>query len=87
MMDGFLKQYAVYVQGYYQTVEFIDTIENKKWAEFLKRKRNEANKPLVSLLILPVQRLPRYEMLLEQVYSLSFLVAFFFFLFFCFLTF
>ena len=73
-MDDFLKQYAVYVQGYYQTVEFIDTIDNKKWNDFLKRKRDEAKKPLVSLLILPVQRLPRYEMLLEQVFVLFCLV-------------
>ena len=41
MMDDFLKQYAVYVQGYYQTVEFIDTITEKKWTEFLKKKRDE----------------------------------------------
>jgi hypothetical protein len=75
-----------------QAVEYLDTIDNKKWAEYLKRKRDEAGKPLVSLLILPVQRLPRYEMLLEQVYLLlNYLLTFlplspFSFLLSCFLT-
>ena len=71
VMEHLLRRYAVYVQGFHQSVEYLDTLTNKKWAEYLKTKRNEMQKPLNSYLILPVQRLPRYEMLFEQLYNLT----------------
>jgi len=71
VMEHLLKCYAIYVQGFHQSVEYLDTVTNKKWVEFLKQQSNELNKPLNSFLILPVQRLPRYEMLFEQLYDLT----------------
>eukprot|EP01083_Nonionella_stella_P143127 444140_1 len=60
----FLKIYTQYSEGFEQATSLVDALrqDNKKFQKFCM----ESKKDLGSLLITPIQRLPRYQMLLES---------------------
>jgi hypothetical protein len=66
----FLKMYTQYLNGYEQAIEILTQhTKNKKFQSFLAEKRDsEVCKGLdiMSYLIMPVQRIPRYELLLRE---------------------
>ncbi|XP_011194761.2 myosin-M heavy chain [Zeugodacus cucurbitae] len=70
-MAPFLKVYSVYAFGFRNAMLMLQEIENKN-TEFRKfmvqtETRPEVQLTLNSLMIVPIQRLPRYKLLLEQV--------------------
>eukprot|EP01088_Endostelium_zonatum_P019378 TRINITY_DN6656_c0_g1_i1.p1 TRINITY_DN6656_c0_g1~~TRINITY_DN6656_c0_g1_i1.p1 ORF type:complete len:921 (-),score=167.02 TRINITY_DN6656_c0_g1_i1:104-2866(-) len=74
--DVVLKHYPVmnlyteYISKYDRQVDLLQELEGKKqWKDWIKSKN--AKKSLVNYLILPVQRIPRYEMLLSQLLKLT----------------
>eukprot|EP00475_Leptophrys_vorax_P006006 TRINITY_DN13655_c0_g1_i1.p1 TRINITY_DN13655_c0_g1~~TRINITY_DN13655_c0_g1_i1.p1 ORF type:complete len:806 (+),score=221.61 TRINITY_DN13655_c0_g1_i1:147-2564(+) len=66
----FLKMYTQYLNGYEQSIEILTQhSKNKKFQSFLAERRDsEVCKGLdiMSYLIMPVQRIPRYELLLRE---------------------
>lgn len=63
----FLKMYTQYLNDYARALATIDACRtNKRFQAFLQAKREVMGTDLMSLLILPVQRIPRYEMLLRE---------------------
>ena len=64
----FFKMYSHYINNYDRLLELLHSNEfkrNKRLQNFLKSKVNE-NKPIESFLILPIQRVPRYKLLLTE---------------------
>ena len=66
----YLKMYTVYVSNYSQCLALVSKLSMQKdFARFLSTQRNGRNSgglDLMSYLIQPIQRIPRYEMLLTQ---------------------
>jgi RhoGEF domain len=67
----FLKMYSVYVSKYDRAIAVMGKhSSNKKFHSFLNKQRSDpdcAGLDLMSYLIMPVQRLPRYELLLAEI--------------------
>jgi len=74
-MADFLRMYTEYLNQYEQSMEvFQRNRKNKKFQRFLKQQREDpASKglDLCSYLIMPVQRIPRYELLLREMLRFS----------------
>jgi len=72
---NFMKMYTEYVSTYEQSIEILTKHrDNKKLYAFLDSKRKDPatnNMDLMSYLIMPVQRIPRYEMLLNEIVKRS----------------
>ena len=67
---AFLKMYTKYINEYNQSVQTLNDLvaSNKKVADFLEQKRSKCNGlDVMSFLIMPVQRIPRYVLLLKEV--------------------
>lgn len=63
----FLKMYAGYVQGYTGALEQLNDLRgHHKFKAFLSARREEHNMDLLSFMIMPVQRVPRYVLLLAE---------------------
>ena len=64
----FLKMYTQYLNSYEKAIATINSLrDNKKFQNFLKTKIVELNgKSLMYYLIMPVQRIPRYVLLLRE---------------------
>jgi hypothetical protein len=65
----FLKMYTQYLNGYETSMSVINTLSgSKQFKQFLESRRQdpEVTLDLMSYLILPVQRIPRYELLLRE---------------------
>jgi len=63
----FLKMYTQYLNAYPTALHTIDEYRNdKKFQHFLATKRAKHGLDLVSYLIMPVQRVPRYQLLLKE---------------------
>jgi hypothetical protein len=66
----FLKMYTLFCNGYEKSIEILARQgKNKKFQQFLADKRSSAackGMDIMSLLIMPVQRVPRYELLIRQ---------------------
>jgi hypothetical protein len=68
----FLKMYTQYLNGYPRSLQCInDNRNNKKFQAFLAEKRKACGLDLMSYLIMPVQRIPRYELLLREMKRLT----------------
>lgn len=68
----FLKMYTQYLNGYPRSLQCInDNRGNKKFQAFLADKRKACGLDLMSYLIMPVQRIPRYELLLREMKRLT----------------
>uniref|UniRef100_A0A6B2L1F2 DH domain-containing protein n=1 Tax=Arcella intermedia TaxID=1963864 RepID=A0A6B2L1F2_9EUKA len=68
-MCGYLRLYSRYAETYTQIEEALENIrKDKKFVTFLQEKwpKIEPTTYLSSLLITPIQRIPRYQMLLES---------------------
>jgi len=66
---GFLKVYTNYVQNYGNAIATLEELKkNKHFASWLEQTRQKegVNLDLGSFLIMPVQRVPRYNLLLEE---------------------
>ncbi|KAG8222268.1 hypothetical protein J437_LFUL001466 [Ladona fulva] len=72
----FLKLYSVYAYDYQKSLDLLDSLQRKssKLDEFIKNQegRPEVATKLISLLITPIQRIPRYCLLLKEVISHTF---------------
>ncbi|EFC44775.1 rhoGEF domain-containing protein [Naegleria gruberi] len=70
-MAPFFKAYVTYINNYDAAFELLERCEKKKNKFFQYMSDQTAKNPtehgLRSLLIMPVQRIPRYKMLLEQI--------------------
>eukprot|EP01084_Bolivina_argentea_P253754 426368_1 len=68
--SDFLKMYIEFVKQYQRILDIFaihgNKSKNKKLYKFLKQKRKE-KKPLTNLLIAPIQRIPRYLLLLKDI--------------------
>jgi hypothetical protein len=63
----FLKMYTQYLNNYTEALNTIDKQRsNVKFQAFLTEKRKKCGLDLMSYLIMPVQRVPRYELLLRE---------------------
>jgi hypothetical protein len=65
----FLKMYTQYLNGYESSMSVINSLNNnKQFKKFLesRRKDPEISLDFMSYLIMPVQRIPRYELLLKE---------------------
>lgn len=65
----FMKMYTSYINNYEKSLHALTLLgENKKWSKFLQETRSKSKDgmDLMSLLIMPIQRLPRYELLLKE---------------------
>jgi hypothetical protein len=65
----FLKMYSEYLRNYDNALVILQGLKtNKKFQAFLQEKRKDAEckLPLTSYLIMPIQRVPRYELLLRE---------------------
>mmetsp|Transcript_2262 Transcript_2262/g.5167 ORF Transcript_2262/g.5167 Transcript_2262/m.5167 type:complete len:532 (+) Transcript_2262:1670-3265(+) len=66
-MADFLKMYTQYVNGYENAMSTIHKLNKKKaFRKFLEEKQNSIRQGLMSFLIMPVQRIPRYVLLLKE---------------------
>ena len=70
----YFKIYVIYLNGYEPSISTINSLRtNKKFQEFLNKMRNRLNDisllDLTSYLIMPVQRVPRYVLLLSSILS------------------
>ncbi|KAK2962122.1 putative Titin like protein [Blattamonas nauphoetae] len=70
-MAGYLNCYKPYIKNYARASSTLEQVKkkNKAFRKFLQKCSNDRlsmNFPIESFLILPVQRLPRYKMLLES---------------------
>jgi len=72
-MCGFLRLYTKYAETYSEVEDTLEHLKKeKKFATFLKEKWPDKGDPigqLSSLLITPIQRIPRYQMLLDSLYK------------------
>eukprot|EP01006_Ploeotia_vitrea_P045921 TRINITY_DN66979_c8_g2_i1.p1 TRINITY_DN66979_c8_g2~~TRINITY_DN66979_c8_g2_i1.p1 ORF type:complete len:636 (+),score=322.91 TRINITY_DN66979_c8_g2_i1:33-1940(+) len=70
-LGDFLRMYTQYVSGYDKCLASVNKLrESKKFQRFLAEKRKDPaclGLDLMSFLIMPVQRIPRYEMLLREI--------------------
>ena len=68
--SDFLKMYIEFVKEYQKILDIFaihgNKSKNKKLYKFLKQKRKQ-KKPLTNLLIAPIQRIPRYLLLLQDI--------------------
>jgi 16S rRNA G527 N7-methylase RsmG len=63
----FLKMYTQYLNGYTVALEtFNRQMKNKKLQALLAERRANCPLDFMSYLIMPVQRIPRYELLLRE---------------------
>lgn len=65
----YLKLYTQYVSSYPNAIETMQKLsKNKKWNKWLAAQRDSAPTALdiMSYLIMPIQRIPRYELLLRE---------------------
>jgi len=66
----YLKLYTNYLNGYETALENLNSLKaNRRFQEFLKSLRSDPEigpNTLMSYLIMPVQRVPRYELLLKE---------------------
>lgn len=64
----FFKMYTQYMNGYESSLNILNSLQkNKKFSDFLELKRAEMkNMGIAAYLILPVQRIPRYVLLLKE---------------------
>ena len=66
----FLKMYTQYTRSYDKTIEAFHSLRsNSRFKTFLESRRKDgacAGREITAFLILPVQRVPRYKMLLSQ---------------------
>ncbi|KYQ90529.1 pleckstrin (PH) domain-containing protein [Tieghemostelium lacteum] len=66
-ITAFLKVYTMYVNNYNNSFAAINECkENPKFAELLDKNRSSYGLDLSSFLIMPIQRLPRYVLLLQD---------------------
>ena len=66
-MADFLKMYTQYVNGYDNAMATINRLNKKKtFKKFLETKQREIGQSLMSYLIMPIQRIPRYVLLLKE---------------------
>ncbi|KAF2076978.1 hypothetical protein CYY_001687 [Polysphondylium violaceum] len=69
-MTEFLKVYTMYVNNYNNSFKTItECMENPKFAALLERNRNLFGLDLSAFLIMPIQRIPRYILLLQDLYK------------------
>ena len=69
---AFFKIYVIYLNGYEDCLSAINALRgNRKFQDFLTRMRERLNEisilDLTSFLIMPVQRVPRYVLLLDNI--------------------
>jgi len=68
-----LKDYAIYINGFDTAIEKMNGITSKAWKQFLldvrEQNRKEFNLLLEGFLLMPVQRVPRYNLLLTDLYT------------------
>eukprot|EP01083_Nonionella_stella_P083753 231643_1 len=67
--SDFLRMYIEYVSQYKSILDIFgdkNSHNNRKLHNFLEHKRLTENKSLISYLILPIQRIPRYMLLLSE---------------------
>jgi len=67
----FMKVYKLYVQNYSRSLTLLDKLQRKnpKFSKFLEECKNHPESgrlDLASFLIMPIQRIPRYELLLRD---------------------
>ena len=63
----FLRMYIPYVNGYSEGVKALTALQdNRRWQRFCSEKKAQMGLDLTSFLIMPVQRIPRYELLLKE---------------------
>ena len=64
----YLKMYTPYVNNYSEALKSLQQLQdNRKFAKFCaEKKQSMAGMDLTSYLIMPVQRIPRYELLLKE---------------------
>eukprot|EP00475_Leptophrys_vorax_P039926 TRINITY_DN7314_c0_g1_i2.p1 TRINITY_DN7314_c0_g1~~TRINITY_DN7314_c0_g1_i2.p1 ORF type:complete len:548 (-),score=137.87 TRINITY_DN7314_c0_g1_i2:28-1638(-) len=65
----FLKMYSEYLKNYDNALVILQGLKNnKKFQSFLQERRKDpvCKLPLTSYLIMPIQRVPRYELLLRE---------------------
>jgi len=64
----FLKTYTAYTNQFYNISEALRVLrlKNKELNEFLNNQSKDAGQTLESFLIMPVQRIPRYNLLLKE---------------------
>eukprot|EP01083_Nonionella_stella_P189455 700654_1 len=68
----FMKMYTSYLTNYERALEIISANENnRKFQALIKKIRSEHNTTLPSLLINPIQRVPRYVLLLNEIIKYS----------------
>jgi len=66
-MADFLKMYTQYINGYDLAMETINKLSKKsKFRKFLQATQTSVGQSLMSFLIMPVQRIPRYVLLLKE---------------------
>lgn len=69
----FLKMYTDYLNGYEKSIEIVNKqSKSKRFTNFLEERRKHGAPDLMSLMILPVQRIPRYELLLKEMVKHTF---------------
>jgi len=62
-----LEMYSTYLGNYNDMISmFSEQQKNKKFSKFLSVKTKETNMDVLSYLIMPIQRIPRYAMLLRE---------------------
>ena len=68
---NFLVTYSNYVNGFDSNLRQIKTaqVENQPFSTFVQKFQKEHKTDLDSLLLEPIQRIPRYELLLKQMYK------------------
>lgn len=73
LSEEFLSAYSVYVKGYNQSVKALTAVcaEPAVQSFFLEAKKGPASKKVDSYLIMPCQRLPRLEMMFDEVFKLT----------------
>ncbi len=63
----FLKIYTEYINNYSKIIETLSSLrKNRKFSNFLKAARKKATMEITGYLIGPVQRIPRYVLLLKE---------------------
>ncbi|KAK5580528.1 hypothetical protein RB653_000548 [Dictyostelium firmibasis] len=67
-MDDAIQCYSTYVNNYNNSIKVLEDCkrDNEKFVEFLVDQRDKASIELPGYLIMPIQRMPRYVMLLED---------------------
>ena len=63
----YLKMYTPYVNNYSEALKALQQLQdNRKFAKLCGEKKQSMGMDLMSYLIMPVQRIPRYELLLKE---------------------